>query len=165
MQDAAGADDDLHFVRTTPRGAAVPHSPPRHTMFSPNHPDARAAAHDPQQVLARFWASVDGRESAESCWEWRGRRSAGYPIFTVKYRSVAAARFAWFAATGDFPLGGKLRHTCRNVDCVRPDHLEWELGRRTERRLRAVSDGYVTPSDIGNVRRDYDDGPWRRRAG
>jgi hypothetical protein len=132
-------------------------------MFSTHHPIVRAAARDPE-VLVRFWASVDRSAADDACWEWRGRRNEHRPIFTVKYSSVMAARFAWFAATGEFPVGGKVRHTCENGDCVRPEHLEWELGRRTERMLRARSDGYVCQAGIRSVD-DFGANDWLRRAG
>jgi hypothetical protein len=134
-------------------------------MFTTHHPIVRAATRDPQ-VVVRFWASVERLQAADACWEWNGRRGGDRrPVFTVKYTSVAPARFAWFAATGQFPIGGKLRHTCENADCVRPEHLAWELGRRTERMLRARSDGYVSYSGTWELGRDLEGETWLRRAG
>jgi hypothetical protein len=133
-------------------------------MLTLQHPIVRAADRDPR-VLSRFWESVERREPAHACWEWRGRRGGGdLPIFTVKYHSVSAARFAWFTATGDFPVGGKLRHTCENRDCVRPEHLLWEVGRRTERMLRAKSDGYVPVAAAGRVAGPEADASLRRAS-
>ena len=132
-------------------------------MFTTQHPIVRAAARDPQ-IIARFWASVDRAAHPGACWKWAGRRVDDRPIFAVKYTSAAAARVAWFAATGQFPVGGKLRHSCDNADCVRPEHLTWELGRRTERMLRARSDGYVSQTGIWTVGHDAEGERWLRRA-
>jgi hypothetical protein len=132
-------------------------------MFTKQHPIVRAAARDPQ-VIARFWASVDRSPAADACWKWLGRRIDGRPVFAVKYTAVVAARVAWFAATGEFPVGGKLRHSCDNADCVRPEHLSWQLSERTERMMRARADGYVSPARIWAVGRDADEARWLRRA-
>jgi hypothetical protein len=134
-------------------------------MRSPNDPIVRAAARDPN-VLARFWASVDRGISAADCWECRdGRRQRSHPVFRVRHRAISAARLAWFAATGEFPLGGRIRHTCENTSCVRPDHLEWEVGRRSAQMLRAQTDGYVQVVAAGSVTpATYEDGLWRRAS-
>jgi hypothetical protein len=134
-------------------------------VFFTNHPIVRAAERDPR-VTERFWASVDRAPAADACWQWIGRRCGDRrPIFAVRHNSVVAGRFAWFVATGEFPVGGKLRHTCDNADCVRPEHLSWELGRRTERMMRARSDGYLPQSGTWRVGRDGEGERWLRRAG
>ena len=71
--------------------------------------------------------------------------------FRVRSHSVSTARVAWFAATGEFPLRGRIRHTCGSVSCVRSQHLVWELGRTSERELLATSDGYVSVACIGGA--------------
>jgi hypothetical protein len=134
-------------------------------MRSPNDLIVRAATRDPN-VLARFWASVERGASAEDCWECRDGRTYGrHPVFRMKHRAISAARLAWFAATGEFPLGGRIRHTCQNIACVRPDHLEWEVGRRTAQMLRAHSDGYVPVPAAGSATPgSYDDVRYRRAS-
>ena len=121
-------------------------------MPGANQAIVRAIMHDPQ-VLARFWMSVDRSESADGCWVWRDKPSCryGYSVFRVRSHSVSTARVAWFAATGEFPLRGRIRHTCGSVSCVRPQHLVWELGRTSERELLATSDGYVSVACIGGA--------------
>jgi hypothetical protein len=111
-------------------------------MRSPNSAIVRAITHDPR-VVARFWSHVDRGGSAEDCWEWRGPHLDTYPVFRVKYSAMSAARLAWFAATGELPLGGRLRHRCENTRCVRPEHMDWELGTRTGCLLRAAAEDYV----------------------
>jgi hypothetical protein len=135
------------------------------SMRSVNQLILRAATRDPQ-VLARFWASVDRSESAEACWEWQPRTAPGrHPVFRVKHYAVSAARLAWFAATGEFPLAGRMRHTCQNISCVRPDHLEWELGMMSQEMLRATSDGYVPLPAVRSGLRSPDAEALYRRAG
>jgi hypothetical protein len=134
--------------------------------FSAEHPIVRAATRDPR-IVARFWTFVERDDSADACWEWRGRRSGGdHPIFVIKSHSVSAARVAWFAATGEFPLGGRLRRTCQNAACIRPEHLAWDLGIQSERMIRSESDGYVSVPAVADRARDYGgDETLRRRAG
>jgi hypothetical protein len=125
----------------------------------------RAVTQSPD-ALARFWASVGNRESGgDACWTWSSQPNRGrHPVFRVKHHAVSATRVAWFAATGEFPLGGRMRHTCENILCVRPEHLVWELGRMGERMLRTRSEGYVSVAGISSaVARNADD-VWERRA-
>jgi HNH endonuclease len=134
-------------------------------MHSPNDPIVRAVTRDPN-VLARFWASVDRAESGDDCWRWRGEPNRDrHPVFRVKHHAVSVSRVAWFAATGEFPLGGRMRHTCENISCVRPEHLVWELGRMSDRVLRTRSDGYVSVAGISSaVRPNADDARYRRAS-
>lgn len=133
-------------------------------MRSPNHPIVRAVTND-AKTLARFWASVERGEGAEDCWEWRERAPGRHPVFRVKHHAVSAARIAWFVATGEFPLAGRVRHTCQNISCVRPEHLEWELGMMGERRLLASSNGYVSVAALRSGARTPDEQMLLRRAG
>ena len=132
-------------------------------MRSPNDAIVRAVTRDPQ-MLARFWSSVERGTSADDCWEWQGQPACRHPVFRVKHRAVSAARLAWFTATGEFPLAGRIRHTCGNIACVRPEHLEWELGRAGERLLRASSDGYVAVTAVRRGARGPDEETLRRAS-
>jgi hypothetical protein len=83
-------------------------------------------------------------DSPDGCWRWCGPiKQRSYPAFFIGTRTIAATRVAWFIATGEMPRGGRLRHDCENVECVRPSHLTWEIGRATERRLFADGSGYL----------------------
>jgi hypothetical protein len=109
---------------------------------------ARALARDPR-IAHRFWSLVERAETPNGCWQWRGpMRLPSYPSFSIGRRSVAAARVAWYIATGELPRGGRLRHDCDNAECVRPSHLTWEIGRTTARRLQADGSGYLRTSGI-----------------
>jgi hypothetical protein len=105
-------------------------------------------------VVNRFWSYVDKGDDGESCWTWRGRLTpSGYPCFSVGQYSVAPTRIAWYIATGELPIGGRVYHLCKNECCLRPDHLGWALGRVAERVLNGQEAGYVglsgTPLALG----------------
>ena len=58
------------------------------------------------------------------------------------------SRVAWFMESGHLPVGGRVEQTCANPLCVRPSHLGWRIGQRTECILDALNDGYVRVADI-----------------
>lgn len=67
----------------------------------------------------------------EGCWGWRGATTKdGYPQFWAgryvdgKRRPSYAHRVAYELWVGPIPEGYEVDHTCRNVRCLRPDHLE-----------------------------------------
>jgi hypothetical protein len=102
----------------------------------------KALQRDPT-ILQRFWSRVVKSEMDNGCWEWTGRcRTPGCPSFQVGQWSIAPSYVTWFSSTGALPLGGHIQRVCENGMCVRPSHLTWIVGRVTERRLRAQSDGY-----------------------
>jgi hypothetical protein len=104
---------------------------------------SRLRRHD--ATIERFWSHVRRDAAPDCCWEWQGCVKDGrYPTFFVGSHSIAPARIAWFAATGEMPDGGRLLHRCGSERCVRPTHLAWLIGRRTSHMLRALGDGYVT---------------------
>lgn len=69
----------------------------------------------------RFWAKVD---QSGDCWLWTGAMSYGYGHFVVDrvVRQAHRVSYEWFV--GAIPAGRKVGHTCDNLACVRPDHLE-----------------------------------------
>ena len=107
------------------------------------------AVYEDGAILARFWAHVARDDSDAGCWEWQGRvKPRGYPMVFIGRHSIAASRVAWFTVTGELPMGGKLHHVCDNPCCVRPSHLAWAVGRRTQRVLDSLSDGYVRRAGV-----------------
>jgi hypothetical protein len=97
------------------------------------------------ESIERYWSYVAVDPSQTGCWEWRGSvKGSRHLTFFIGSHSIAAARVAWFFATGELPIGGRLLHTCENDRCVRPTHLLWAIGWRTNRTRNARGDGYLT---------------------
>jgi hypothetical protein len=114
-----------------------------------NHHSIVRALRRNSSVTARFWASVSKGETQNGCWEWIGCSKPGSrPVFSVSQYTIAASRVAWFMETGDLPAGGRVEQLCTNALCVRPSHLGWRIGRRTECVLDALNDGYIRLADF-----------------
>jgi hypothetical protein len=101
----------------------------------------------------RFWANVD--KSGE-CWEWTGRRSAGYGVLSVGHRNVRATRLA-VELTGRAVAPEQIvMHTCDNPPCVRPDHLRVATQADNvrdmfaKRRNRSIGKSYRTECPSGH---------------
>jgi integrase len=74
-----------------------------------------------QTAEERFWGRVT---QGKGCWEWTGARdSTGYGGVSVKGKILRAHRYAWELTNGPIPEGSKVRQTCDNRACCRPDHL------------------------------------------
>ena len=70
------------------------------------------------------------------CWEWTGVfHHLGYPTFKVydvaagdnrasRKRTVRSNRFSYAAFKGELLTGLVVDHTCSNIKCVNPRHLE-----------------------------------------
>lgn len=85
--------------------------------------------HYTDQIAAKFWPLVDGRDDPEACWPWRGPVSAtGYGVsyFGGPNRKISGAhRVAWRLTHGEIPAEGlTLDHLCSVRHCVNPAHLE-----------------------------------------
>lgn len=83
---------------------------------------ATTKRHYTKRPLAeRFWAKVD---KTEGCWLWTGSLlHNGYGSFGVDGQCRRAHRFAYELTVGPIPEGLHVDHTCRNRNCVRPDHM------------------------------------------
>lgn len=65
-------------------------------------------------------------DSTGECWEWLGYvNPAGYGILrlNVSDENVLVYRYLYQALVGSVADGMVLDHKCRNVRCVRPEHL------------------------------------------
>lgn len=76
-------------------------------------------------VEARFWSLVD---RTGDCWTWQKGdlyhpRRATSMAFWDGFHMVSARKFAWKLAHGTEPAT-PLVARCRNLGCVRPDHVE-----------------------------------------
>jgi hypothetical protein len=123
---------------------------------------ARVLHHD-ERSIERFWSRVIPDPSPTGCWEWGGHvRGARYPTFFIGSHTISAARVAWFLATGELPIGGRLLHRCENERCVRPTHMIWAIGWRTNRTRNALEEGYLTTA-VPLVSSETADAPAARR--
>jgi hypothetical protein len=76
----------------------------------------------------RFWKKV---HKTEGCWQWTGsKKEDGYGFFVYQGRTTRAHRVALILSGVDVPdydggsaTGLVVDHICKNVSCVRPDHL------------------------------------------
>lgn len=74
----------------------------------------------------RFWDHV---EKGPGCWIWKADvNNYGYGRFTIYgaglKRNVLAHRYAWELVNGQIPADKEMDHLCREVRCVRPNHLD-----------------------------------------
>lgn len=76
-----------------------------------------------ESAESRFWERV---EKSDGCWLWKGARNShlGYGRLRVMDKLTLAHVYAYELTHGTVPDGLELDHLCRNVMCVRPDHLE-----------------------------------------
>lgn len=92
---------------------------------------------------ARFWKFV---EKTDDCWLWTGTRHGGrgkgYGVFTIRKPVTAKAhRVAWIAQNGPIPDELSVQHSCKNLHCVRIEHLYLDTAQYRPP-LRVASDGY-----------------------
>lgn len=60
-----------------------------------------------------------------SCWLWTGPLDRdGYGGFFFRGATRRAHRAAWFSMFGEIGEGLVVNHTCRNRNCVNPQHLQ-----------------------------------------
>lgn len=84
--------------------------------------------------LDRFWKNVPYRPEC-GCWEWVGDKySTGYPRFYAEGVQQAAHRFIFVQVNGELPLKYQVDHLCRNILCVRLEHLEAVTQAENQRR-------------------------------
>lgn len=74
------------------------------------------------------------------CWIWLGKRNdGGYPYINVrrngKHRVMRAHRLSYEVFIGPIPEGLELDHTCRNILCIHPNHLEPITGKENIARM------------------------------
>ena len=72
-------------------------------------------------IEERFWEKVN---KTDGCWEWTAHKLFnGYGRFSIRGATDYSHRVAWELASGKYPTGKQVLHTCDNPACVRIDHL------------------------------------------
>lgn len=93
--------------------------------------------------VRRFWSKVALPDSNGCMRFTAGRRKPGanYGGFWLHGRTEAAHRVSLYLAAGSPPdlLRTEAAHSCRNQNCVAPNHLRWAT--RKENDLDRVADG------------------------
>lgn len=74
-----------------------------------------------EKLRATFEANV---RKTKNCWNWTGKRSAGYGWLYFDGKTRAVHRLAVQFDGRDIPEGMSVDHLCRNKRCVNPSHLE-----------------------------------------
>lgn len=70
----------------------------------------------------QFWAKL---KHSPGCWEWQAARDpSGFGIAWWNGKTMRAHRLAWELACGPLNGGARVKQTCGNRACCRPDHLE-----------------------------------------
>lgn len=86
-----------------------------------------------EQSERRFWSKVSLPITEDGCMPWMGGRSGSkYGTYNIPHplieeagqKNINAHRMAYMLTEGDIPDGLELDHTCANIICCRPSHLE-----------------------------------------
>lgn len=112
--------------------------------------------------LSRFNSNVD---KTGDCWLWTAPLDRdGYGSFFFRRRNRRAHRVAWFAAHGAIPDGMVINHTCRQRNCVNPQHLNMVTA--SENSLRdSTSKGYINSQKTHCPRGHAYDRTYRLKSG
>lgn len=83
-------------------------------------------------------------DKTESCWNWKGiiDIKTGYGRFKLKSGYHVAHRLVYTIFNGEITEGKILDHTCRNRNCVNPEHLR-EVDYRTNMLENSLSNSYL----------------------
>lgn len=90
-------------------------------------------------MLARFWAKIE-RGGPDDCWHWNvGTDGAGYGKLKIAGRDVGAHCIAYEIAHGHIQPGLFALHSCHNLPCCNPAHVNPGTPRRNQ--VEAVERG------------------------
>ena len=85
---------------------------------------------EPQDEVSRFWKKV---EKSDNCWQWTGAViPSGYGLATFENRNQPAHRVSWKLEFGECAPEAILENKCGNRSCVRTEHWELSVKRRSK---------------------------------
>jgi hypothetical protein len=104
--------------------------------------------------LARFLSKVN---KTETCWLWTGGSftEQGYPQFSVNRKNKMAYRWSHEYFIGPIPDGNQVDHLCRNILCVRPEHLEAVTQEENRRRQSEAAGAIGRKCEVPGCDRPY----------
>lgn len=89
-------------------------------LFDNRFPDARDVRRRRRDHRPASWLVTE-----RGCWLWEGPTSkGGYPKLGLNRGTIAAHRWIYEQIVGPIPKDMTLDHTCRQISCVNPEHLE-----------------------------------------
>lgn len=124
-------------IRPEHHSEGVPTYVNGHYARGRNQTDAEAWASTRRRLLAYTVSTPD-----DGCWQWSGAhhihtgRAQLTTYFDGKPRNQNAARYSYESFRGSIPAGLQIDHTCRNVNCVNPWHLDAVALKENNRRRR-----------------------------
>jgi hypothetical protein len=105
------------------------------------------------QRTRQFWRHVLIK-GFDECWPWLGACNGAYgqTLFDTPFGTLYRAHtIAFFLATGVYPGGSVIRHTCDNPPCCNPRHLK--KGTQLDNVLDKVAKGrQARGQDSGNAK-------------
>jgi hypothetical protein len=85
---------------------------------------------DSQDEVSRFWKKV---QKSDDCWQWTGAIiPSGYGLATFENRNQPAHRVSWKLEFGECAPEAMLDNKCGNRSCVRTEHWELSVKRRSK---------------------------------
>ena len=102
---------------------------------------------DPKDEVSRFWEKV---EKSDNCWQWTGAKNpVGYGLAVFEDRVQPAHRVCWKLEFGECAPEVFLDNKCGNKSCVRTQHWEISVRRKSKPGEIRVSPFICTTSDCG----------------
>jgi len=100
-----------------------------------------------ESETARFWKKV---EKSDNCWLWTGAIiPTGYGLATFENRNQPAHRVCWKLELGELDPEAMLDNKCGNRSCVRTEHWELSVKRRSKPGEIRISPFVCTTPDCG----------------
>jgi len=102
---------------------------------------------DPQDEVSRFWKKV---QKSDNCWQWTGAIiPTGYGLATFENRNQPAHRVSWKLEFGECAPEAILDNKCGNRSCVKTEHWEISVKRRSKPGEIRISPFVCTTPDCG----------------